>query len=179
MAQYKNQGDAQMNLLEELSEVMQVITKKVRFGGEWGEIPPGHTQTRLQSLKDEMEDVMLSYSRLMEEIRNSEPKVSDYLVYHPYGGAMNHNCERGTYEYVAVYHTNANSLEDVFVKAQNRNEHYSQMGIRSTSVGDIIYSVKDEQAFMVIGRGFAPVPPTVLSYIDWTNHPEVNHEELL
>ena len=179
MAQYKNQGDAQMNLLEELSEVMQVITKKLRFSGEWNEVPPGHTKTRFQTLKDEMQDVLFAYNRLEEEIRGLPSDIRDYIVYHPFGGAMNHNCERGTYEYVAVYHTDANSLEDVFIKAQNRNEDYSNIGIRSTSVGDIIYSVKDEQAFMVIGRGFAPVPPTVLSYIDWTNHPEVNHEELL
>jgi NTP pyrophosphatase (non-canonical NTP hydrolase) len=69
MAQYKNQGDAQMNLVEELSEVIQVIAKKQRFGGDWNEVPPGDTRTRLGSLKAEMEDVMLAYSRLMEEIR--------------------------------------------------------------------------------------------------------------
>jgi hypothetical protein len=181
MAQYKNIGDAQMNLLEELSEVMQVITKKVRFNGDWNEVPPGHTKTRFQSLQDEMQDVMLAYSRLMEEVRGIPSDIRDYIVYIPFGGALNHKCERGVYEYVNVHMLDADSLSDVFAKCQNHNEEYSKLGIRSLSVGDIIYSVKEREAYMIKGDGYYSVPRTVLSYIDWSNHPEVRDlkEELL
>jgi NTP pyrophosphatase (non-canonical NTP hydrolase) len=70
MAEYANQGNAEMNLVEELSEVIQVIAKKVRFNGDWHEVPPGHTKTRFQSLKNEMGDVLLAYSRLLKEIND-------------------------------------------------------------------------------------------------------------
>lgn len=70
MAEYANQGNAEMNLVEELSEVIQVIAKKQRFGGDWNEVPPEQTKTRFQSLKNEMGDVLLAYSRLLKEIHD-------------------------------------------------------------------------------------------------------------
>jgi|688.fasta_scaffold416322_1 hypothetical protein len=178
MAQYKNQGDAQMNLVEELSEVMQVITKKVRFNGEWSEVPPGHTKTRFQSLQDEMDDVITAYSRLIDEVKQVHDASDNYVVYMPFGGAMNHRCERGVYEYTPVHFLNAKSLSDVFAKCQNHIEEYSKLGIRSLSVGDIIYSVKDKESYMIKGDGYYIMPPTVLQYIDWSNHPEVRETVL-
>ena len=68
MAQYKNEGNAEMNLIEELSEVIQVISKKARFGGDWDEVPPGHTKSRFTSLTEEMQDVHLAYERLLREL---------------------------------------------------------------------------------------------------------------
>jgi NTP pyrophosphatase (non-canonical NTP hydrolase) len=77
MAQYKNQGDAEMNLIEELSEVIQVVTKKVRFGGDWHEVPPGHSKTRFESLTSEMADVMLAYNRVLREVLEDLKNESD------------------------------------------------------------------------------------------------------
>ena len=69
MALYENQGNVELNLIEELSEVIQVIAKKNRFGGEWNEIPPGHTLSRLEQLENEMSDVMKAYIKLIDNIK--------------------------------------------------------------------------------------------------------------
>lgn len=65
MAEYKDQGNPEFNLLEELAEVMQVIAKKQRFNGNWNEVPPGKTKTRLEQLQDEMSDVLIAYNNLL------------------------------------------------------------------------------------------------------------------
>lgn len=71
MALFKNQGDPALNLAEECAEVIQVITKLYRFQGSWNEIPPGKTKTRLETLTDEMADLMLAYNRLMDQINEN------------------------------------------------------------------------------------------------------------
>jgi 3'-phosphoadenosine 5'-phosphosulfate sulfotransferase len=77
MAQYENKGNAEMNLVEELSEAIQVIAKKVRFGGDWNEVPPGHSKTRFESLTSEMDDVMIAYNRVLKEILEDLKNESD------------------------------------------------------------------------------------------------------
>ena len=71
MAEYKGQGDTALNLAEECAEVIQVIAKLKRFGGNWDEIPPGKIKTRWQELESEMQDLLFAWSKLQSE-RNSD-----------------------------------------------------------------------------------------------------------
>ena len=66
MGQFKDVGNPKLALIEELSEAIQVISKKIRFGGHWDEIPEGKTITRWQQLESEMEDVMYQWERMKE-----------------------------------------------------------------------------------------------------------------
>ena len=91
-----------------------------------------------------------------------------YNIYHPFGGIMNHNCERGLYEYQQVATVEANSLEEAYRLAQNENDSYTKNDVRSTSVGDIITS--ETGHYMVKNIGFYKIPHTVTSFIDWGNH---------
>ena len=62
-----------------------------------------------------------------------------FNIYHPIGGAINHRCEQELYQYEQVATVFATSLEDAFKQGQNDfNDEYSELGFRSTCVGDII-----------------------------------------
>jgi len=67
MGQFKDQGDTALALAEECAEVIQIITKMKRFGGDWNEIAPGKDKSRWEMLKDEMADVMYQWDRLYIE----------------------------------------------------------------------------------------------------------------
>lgn len=95
-----------------------------------------------------------------------------YTIYHPFNGVLNSDCKRGLYEYVIVHNVDAVSLEDAFRKSQNDfDDVYRSLNLRSTSVGDIICDDTTNKYYMVNGIGFTEVPFTVVSYIDWGNHP--------
>lgn len=64
MGLYKDKGNPSLALAEECSEVIQVITKMHRFGGDWNEIPPGKDKTRWEELEAEMEDLLYQWERL-------------------------------------------------------------------------------------------------------------------
>jgi NTP pyrophosphatase (non-canonical NTP hydrolase) len=64
MAEFANVGMAEAILMEEMAEAIQVIAKKVRFGGEWDEVPPSKDKTRWEQLEAEMQDVMLAWENL-------------------------------------------------------------------------------------------------------------------
>ena len=74
MGKFKDQGDAELQLLEELAEMTQVIAKKLRFNGDWYEVPPGKKESRLSDLMCEMSDVLHAYDRLIHEIN---PPIDD------------------------------------------------------------------------------------------------------
>jgi hypothetical protein len=97
-----------------------------------------------------------------------------FNIYHPVGGAINHKCERGMYEYEQVATIEAESLLDAYRLAQNDfNDEYSELGYRSTCVGDIITESDDfgnVTHYIIDGIEFIQIPPTVLAYIDWGNH---------
>lgn len=67
MAQYAGQGDTALTLAEECAEVIQIITKMKRFGGNWDEIPPGKDKTRWEMLEEEMSDLLLAWDALKNE----------------------------------------------------------------------------------------------------------------
>ena len=69
----------------------------------------------------------------------------------------------------------AASLEEAFKLSQNNDivSEYSELDIRSTSVGDVITD-PDGKSHMVMNVGFQEVPVTVLHYIDWSNPQEVS-----
>jgi NTP pyrophosphatase (non-canonical NTP hydrolase) len=66
MGKHKNEGDPALALAEECAEVIQVISKKVRFNGDWNEIPEGKTLSRLDELKAEMDDVLYQWVRFLK-----------------------------------------------------------------------------------------------------------------
>lgn len=68
MGQFKNVGDPFLALAEECGEVIQVITKKYRFEGNWDEIPEGKKVSRLQELENEMNDLIYQWNRIQGEI---------------------------------------------------------------------------------------------------------------
>ena len=67
MGLYKNEGAPEIVLMEECAEVIQVIAKCVRFGGDWNEIPPNKEKTRWEMLEEEMNDVLFQWKRLKKE----------------------------------------------------------------------------------------------------------------
>lgn len=67
MAEYQGQGDAALTLAEECAEVIQIITKMKRFGGDWDEIPPGKEKTRWEMLLNEMNDIIQAWENLTQE----------------------------------------------------------------------------------------------------------------
>jgi NTP pyrophosphatase (non-canonical NTP hydrolase) len=67
MGLHQTEGVITAALAEECAEVIQVITKLIRFGGNWDEIPPGKDQSRWQQLESEMNDVLYMWERLKAE----------------------------------------------------------------------------------------------------------------
>lgn len=67
MGQFKNEGDAALALAEECAEVIQIITKMKRFGGDWNEVPPNKEKTRWEMLENEVYDLFYQWLRLKEE----------------------------------------------------------------------------------------------------------------
>ena len=66
MGQFKDVGEPAAALAEECAEVIQVITKTIRFGGNWNEIPPGKNKTRWEELEGEILDVLYQWERLKD-----------------------------------------------------------------------------------------------------------------
>ena len=75
MGKFANVGEPEVVLMEEMAEAIQVISKKLRFGG-WDEIPPGKTETRWEMLKSEMADVMHHFERLTSHVVEQRQKKS-------------------------------------------------------------------------------------------------------
>lgn len=70
MGLFKNEGDAALALAEECAEVVQIVAKLKRFGGDWNEIPPNKQKTRWEMLEEEMNDVLFQWERLKKEHHN-------------------------------------------------------------------------------------------------------------
>jgi hypothetical protein len=68
MGKFKNVGNPELALMEELTEVQQVLAKKLRFDGDWDEIPEGKEVSRWAELCAEIEDVMYQFRRLEMQI---------------------------------------------------------------------------------------------------------------
>jgi hypothetical protein len=87
-----------------------------------------------------------------------------YAIYHPSVNeyTINHECKVPLYKYKHVYSVDADSMEEAFRKAQNDfNPEYEALGIRSTSVGDVIQSIVDFEwavCHVVTGKGFMQRP---------------------
>ena len=67
MGSHKDEGAAAAALAEECGEVIQIISKLYRFGGDWNEIPPGKDKTRWQMMEEEMADLIYQWNRLRKE----------------------------------------------------------------------------------------------------------------
>lgn len=99
--------------------------------------------------------------------------MKNFKILHPVGGFLNHNLERGLYEFEQICSIDCKSLEEAFKLSQNDfSERYSSLNKRSTSVGDIIIDVREEKHYFVANVGFIEIPHTVSQYIDWGNHIE-------
>jgi hypothetical protein len=93
-----------------------------------------------------------------------------FQIFHPKGGVLNTQCKAGQYMYEHICSVEASSYEEAFRLCQNEDERYASLGIRSTSVGDILQSEEDEDNLsckLVRGIGFSDVPNTWLQFIDW------------
>ncbi len=64
MGLHKDEGIPAAALAEECAEVIQIITKQIRFGGDWNEIPPGKSESRREQLENEMKDLIYQWERL-------------------------------------------------------------------------------------------------------------------
>ena len=63
MGKFKDVGDPALALAEECAEVIQVISKTIRFGDYWDRTRPGHDKTRFEELEAEMLDVFYQWER--------------------------------------------------------------------------------------------------------------------
>lgn len=79
MGQFKNEGNFELALAEECAEVIQIITKKHRFNGEWNEIPPGKDKTRLEMIEEEMKDLLYQWQKLKKQIKNEQRNQRNIL----------------------------------------------------------------------------------------------------
>lgn len=69
-----------------------------------------------------------------------------YDIYHPKGKGLNSFCEMNKYEYILVACVIAKDENEAFKMAQNDfGVSYQKLGIRSTSVGDIIVESGDQK----------------------------------
>jgi hypothetical protein len=68
MGKFKDVGNPALALAEECAEVIQVINKLYRFGGDWNEVPEGKDVSRWAMLCSEMEDLMYQFRRLEREV---------------------------------------------------------------------------------------------------------------
>jgi hypothetical protein len=99
--------------------------------------------------------------------------MKNFLILHPIGGSLNHNMERGLYEFEQICSIDCESLEQAFKLSQNDfSEKYASLNKRNTSIGDIIIDNDENAHYMVAGIGFVEIPITVVQYIDWGNHTE-------
>jgi hypothetical protein len=71
MGKFKDQGNPDVTLIEEMAEATQIICKKIRFNGDWDEVPDGKSKSRWQELSEEMEDVLYQWNRLVIEYHQS------------------------------------------------------------------------------------------------------------
>ena len=67
MGQHKDEGYALVALAEECAEVIQIITKAMRFGGDLDEVPPGKQSSRWAQLEAEMEDLLYQWERVKRD----------------------------------------------------------------------------------------------------------------
>jgi len=96
--------------------------------------------------------------------------VKTFRILHPIGGTINHDLERGLYEYEEIADIKATSLNNAFLLSQNDfSNEYASLNKRSTCVGDIIIDDENNHWF-IHGKGFLSIPSTVAQYIDWSNH---------
>lgn len=76
MGQFKDVGRADVALMEEMAEAIQVISKCIRFNGDWDEIPEGKSVSRWEELSAEMQDVLYQWDRL-QKVKDSGSMSQD------------------------------------------------------------------------------------------------------
>jgi NTP pyrophosphatase (non-canonical NTP hydrolase) len=64
MRKFKDIGSPALVLAEQCAEVIRVIKKN---NGDWNQIPPSKDKTRLEELKDQMDDLIYQYHKFLEE----------------------------------------------------------------------------------------------------------------
>lgn len=83
-----------------------------------------------------------------------------YSIHHSISG-MNYLCKENEFPYQKMCDLESPDIDTAFFLSQNDyNEYYNKLGIRSTSVGDIISYYNDEKEYvckMVLNRGFKVV----------------------
>lgn len=83
--------------------------------------------------------------------------MKKYSVYHAKNG-FNTFCEPKMFEYEFITTVEALDLQKIFRVTQNDwSAQYAALGVRSTSVGDIIYDMDTHTAYVITGTGFKPI----------------------
>jgi hypothetical protein len=78
MEEFKNLNFTEIDLMHKLSNLTTTLDRKIRFGSDWNETPPGiNAKTRLESLTNEMNDVIVQYNKLLNEVLQDLKNESD------------------------------------------------------------------------------------------------------
>lgn len=81
-----------------------------------------------------------------------------FECYHPLKGKLNNACDKDI-EFEKVCSLKAQNLSQAFQKCQNDfSRTYSNLDIRSTSVGDCFRNMETGQVFMITGTEFKELP---------------------
>ena len=109
--------------------------------------------------KPQFIDLGKAFLEDLDGVNKCQPEMKTYDIYHPAWGKMNHECKPLQYEYVKVATLKAANLRDAYRLAQNDfNEEYEKIGVRSTSVGDIIFVRSGiDEGFLIRGTSFEPL----------------------
>lgn len=76
MGQFKDVGNPLDALAEECAEVIQIIAKFRRFGGDLNDIPEGKDKSRKQQLIEEMCDLSYQWRRVTDRWKQEDLAVS-------------------------------------------------------------------------------------------------------
>lgn len=106
-----------------------------------------------------------------------------FSIYHPTGGRLNTECLPKAFMYEHICTIDASSFAEAFRLTQNDwDEEYRRIGVRSTSVGDIIQSDNDQRhgaCHLIEGNGFKQISDDWLHFIDWKETDDIMLEHEL
>lgn len=89
--------------------------------------------------------------------------MNAYTIYHPMNGELNPNCETKDVQYESVHLLQTTDLKNVFALTQNDfSAEYKKLGLRSTSVGDIILDIYEDRLYFITSTGYSLIPDGLL-----------------
>jgi hypothetical protein len=92
--------------------------------------------------------------------------MNKFLIYHPINGDINSTLLEDTFQYEKVFTIYSINLNTVFAKCSNINPKYFDLGIRNTTVGDIIINATKNEYYFVTEDSFKEITSFVLDYFN-------------